>query len=144
MSPPSPRSPGWIVLLLALPLTAACAAASGGSEGAATAGGDVSAREGPTCQGDCWLRVDNRLRQEAEVSMHFQRALEDLGVVRANQTEVFHLEDFTGEHVEIWVRDTETRDLIGLDCIRQFRRVHGRREGRMVLGEGGPAGTSGC
>ena len=139
-------------LLLALGLAVACASAPGtrtaqdGTEPTTEATGATAARadEGPTCQGDCWLRVDNRLRRDGEVSTQFEPAVSILGIVRANRTEVFRLEDFTGEHIEIWVRDTETRDLIGLDCIRQFRPVQGRKQGRMVLGEGGAAGSSGC
>lgn len=150
MRPLLPRSSRPLIFLLALGLAAGCASASGNGateNGPAPSGeADASARadEGPTCQGDCWLKVENRLRNDAEVSVEYQPAIGNLGVVHGNETEVFHLEDFTGEHIEIWVRDTESRDLIGLDCIRQFRRVQGRRQGHMVLGEGGPAGTSGC
>ncbi len=140
---PSPARP--LALVAALALAAACASASGGADGSATAGGATSASSSGTtvaCDGDCRVRVENRLDRDVEISTNRQRALPALGIVYENRSETFELSDFTGQQLELWIRDEDTEEIVGLACIRQFQMRQGRKVGQLVLG--GEVSSFGC
>lgn len=125
------RSPRLLVLLLVAGLWTGCASASAGGA-TATNGGSTDARDsdGPACQEDCTLRVENRLDRDVTVSTDRQASLPALGVVRRNRTASFELTGFTGQQLEIWIRDEDSDEIVGVSCVRAFP----NREGRLVLG----------
>lgn len=135
MTPPSPARP--LALVAALALAAACASGSGGAGGSSAAPGEASASSsGPViaCDGDCRVRVENRLDRDVEISTHRQRALPALGIVYEDRIETFELPDFSGQQIEIWIRDEDTEEMVGLACVRYFRMRQGRKVGQLVLG----------
>lgn len=129
---PDPRSlvAGALVSLLA----AACAPAGGGP--GAEGGG---APDGSSlCRGDCSVRVQNRTDRRIEVSTDRRRASPMLGVVWEHEAEVFRLPDFHGQHLELWIRDAESQELVRLTCVRRF--LGPERQARVVVGTGEQGG----
>ena len=122
-----------LAALLALGLLAGCASGSGGAgtdaEGA-DADASVRGTAGPACDGDCRLRVENRLDVDVTVSTERQPGVEELGVVRSNRTAALPLPDFRGQELEVWVRDARTRELLHVTCVRRFP----RETGQLVMG----------
>lgn len=127
------RSIRPLVLLLAVALAAACVS-GGGARSADVASASPSAEGDVACDGDCRVRVENRLDRDVEVSTDRQRALPALGIVREDRTETFELPDFTGQQLELWIRDEDTEEIVGVACVRQFRMRQGRKVGQLVLG----------
>lgn len=137
MTPNAPSPARLLALVAALAVAAACASASGGADGSGAAAGEASASTSGTtvaCNGDCVLRVENRLDRDVEISANRQRALPALGIAYEDQTETFELPDFTGQQLELWIRDQDTEEMVGLACVRQFRMRQGQKVGQLVLG----------
>lgn len=130
-----PRPTRIAALLAAVALAAACASGGGaGGPAAGSSGASTASDQGPACDGDCVLRVENRLDRDVEVSTSRQRALPALGIVREDRIETFRLPDFTGQQLELWLRDEDTGEMVGVACVRQFRMRQGRKVGGLVLG----------
>lgn len=115
-------------VLLAAGLLVGCASTSQGSaaDREGTTATSQAADRSSRCAGDCRLRVENRLDVDVEVGTERPSSLPDLGVVRANRNETFELPDFRGQHLEVWVRNEDTQEIVDVTCVRQFPRGTGR------------------
>lgn len=119
-------------------LVAACASSGSGAGAVGDGSAPVASSEGPACREDCSLEVENRLDRDVTVSTERQRGLPALGVVRAHQSGVFDLPDFTGQQIQVWVRGEDSGEIVDVACVRWFP----SKRGRLVVG--GQVDAEGC
>lgn len=107
--------------LLAVGMAVVAVAAACKSPAPATPSRTANAVDPGVCEGNCTVRVDNRLDTDIEVYLCVTEVCDPLGNVSVQGLETFELPERRWEYVQLHLRESPTHRFISLKCERQFR-----------------------